>query len=205
MYRGKRGLFAPRVDVMSASLFILGVGSFFYHASLRQGFQFVDDLSMLLLAWSMLQATLTFRQSPERTRFINVSLAVAVPLFSIYYIWSGKVLYHTAAFLIMIAILIFRTVYLFHWLQPAFPLVKSRNWATRTWKAIIVSLIGYAIWNIDLEYCMELRALRQRIGLPWAWLLEAHGWWHVLTAVGASTFMDVAREMQQESNIEKKE
>lgn len=189
---------------MSTSLFVLGVGSFFYHASLRQGLQFVDDLSMLVLAWSMLQATLTFRQPPARTRLITVGLAVVVPLFSICYVWSPNVLYHTAAFLSMIAILTFRTIYLFHRLQPAFPPAKSQDWGVRTWKAIIISLVGYVLWNIDLEYCAELREFRERVGLPWAWLFELHGWWHILTAIGASTFMDVVREMQEESSLEKK-
>lgn len=25
--------------------------------------------------------------------------------------------------------------------------------------------------------------------MPWGFLLELHGWWHILTAVGAQTFM----------------
>src|SRR6185437_5388055 len=99
MYGGNRSLFAPRVDFMSASLFVLGVGSFLYHASLRQCLQLVDDLSMLLLAWSMLQATLTFRQPPARTRLITISLPVIVALFSIYYIWFGTFVDRPAAFL----------------------------------------------------------------------------------------------------------
>ena len=59
-------------------------------------------------------------------------------------------------------------------------------------------VLGYLLWNIDLEFCMQLRELRAQVGLPWAWLLELHGWWHVLTAIGADRFMNVARELREE-------
>jgi dihydroceramidase len=50
-----------------------------------------------------------------------------------------------------------------------------------------------------------LRAFRQRIGVPWAFLFEFHGWWHILTAVGASQFMNVLREVREEVDREKTE
>lgn len=74
----------------------------------------------------------------------------------------------------------------------------------RAWQSIGLLLFAYLIWNIDLEYCAEIRALRQRVGVPFAWLLELHGWWHVLTAIGAARFMNVAREVQAEANREEK-
>lgn len=54
---------------------------------------------------------------------------------------------------------------------------------------------AFILWNIDLEMCSGLRALRSHVGLPWSWLLELHGWWHVLTAVAAFDFMDLARDV----------
>jgi hypothetical protein len=37
--------------------------------------------------------------------------------------------------------------------------------------------MGYILWNIDNQFCDNLRSIRQNIGLPWAWLLELHGWY----------------------------
>jgi dihydroceramidase len=31
-----------------------------------------------------------------------------------------------------------------------------------------------------------------------------HGWWHILTAIGASMFMQVVREVREEAEREKK-
>ena len=49
--------------------------------------------------------------------------------------------------------------------------------------------LGYFLWQIDGIFCSELTALKRSIGMPWGFLLEMHGWWHLLTALGAYVFM----------------
>ncbi|KAK3386530.1 ceramidase [Podospora didyma] len=202
---GSRGLLAPKADSMSVSLLLLGIASFLYHGSLRQTLQFADDLSMLGLAWSILHGILTLRNSPATARYINMGLALVFPLFSVFYIWTGKIAYHTSAFTIMMVIIVARAHYLFHYVKPEFSEANRRAWRARGTGALVAFLVGFILWNIDLEYCAELRKVRDRVGLPWAWLFELHGWWHILTAIGASWFMDIVREMQQELVGEKEE
>lgn len=36
---------------------------------------------------------------------------------------------------------------------------------------------AYGLWNVDNLACERLRGIRHTIGLPWAWLLELHGWY----------------------------
>jgi len=50
---------------------------------------------------------------------------------------------------------------------------------------LTVFLGGFGIWNLDNVYCSQLRALRREVGLPWGILLEGHGWWHLMTGLGA--------------------
>ncbi|KAK3935098.1 ceramidase [Diplogelasinospora grovesii] len=197
--------FAPKSDSMSLSLLVLGISSFLFHASLRQTLQFADELAMLGLAWSLLQGTLTARQSPGNARFINISLAIIFPLFSAFYVWAGKIIYHATAFAIIMVLITLRGHYLFHWIKPEFPEAKGLKWRAQGLKALYMLLAGYFLWNIDLEYCAELRKLREWAGFPWALLFELHGWWHILTAISASQFMDVVREMQEELSSEKEE
>lgn len=40
-----------------------------------------------------------------------------------------------------------------------------------------VFLGGFAIWNIDNNFCSTIRQWRREVGLPWGILLEGHGWW----------------------------
>ncbi|UZP39573.1 hypothetical protein NXS19_007389 [Fusarium pseudograminearum] len=117
----------------------------------------------------------------------------------------SKIIYQVIAFWVSLILIGVRVRYLFYWAKPAFSAENVRKWAVRVWTATFTCLFGYLIWNIDLEFCHQLRAYRQKIGLPWAFLLEFHGWWHILTAVGASQFMNVLREVREEVDREKKE
>ncbi|KAI0179839.1 ceramidase [Hypoxylon sp. FL1284] len=203
--KGSRGLLAPKTDFMSISLLVLGVCSFLFHASLRQTMQFADELGMLLLAWSLLQGILTVRRPGGYDRLVNITLAIVFPLFSAFYVWSGKIIYHASAFTLIVILMIVRGHHLFYFRDPAFPTAKLSEWRVRGAKALAALVVGYILWNIDLELCAQLRSLRESVGLPWAWFLELHGWWHVLTAVAASEFMDVVRELQEEMTKEEEQ
>ncbi|KAI9757324.1 MAG: hypothetical protein M1815_001410 [Lichina confinis] len=48
---------------------------------------------------------------------------------------------------------------------------------------------GFAIWNLDNVYCSQWRRLRRDMGLPWGALLEGHGWWHIMTGIGAYYYL----------------
>ncbi|KAJ5678693.1 dihydroceramidase [Penicillium macrosclerotiorum] len=195
---GSLGLFAPKVDFMAVSLFMLGVGSFLFHASMRQIMQFADELAMLGLAWSLLLGSLNVQRTSGYNRLVRVGLAVVFPLFSAFYIWTANILYHYIAFGTVLALITLRGHYLFHWRVPGFPAQKCAEWRVRSRRALILLLVGYGLWNVDLEFCTELRLLRAKMGLPWAWILELHGWWHVLTAISADITMAIVREVQAE-------
>ncbi|KAL2168405.1 hypothetical protein VTG60DRAFT_7318 [Thermothelomyces hinnuleus] len=202
--RSAGGFVRPKADFMSLSLLTLGIGSFLFHATMRQTLEFVDEFSMLGLTWSLLQAGLTAGQPPARSRRITAALAAAYLSFSAFYLRSAKIIYQVFAFTGALLGVLLRSQYVFHLARAALPETKRRDWNRRTWKALGICVFGYLLWTIDLERCADLRALRQRVGLPWAWLFEFHGWWHILTAVGASQAMQVAREVREELKSERR-
>ncbi|KJR88122.1 uncharacterized protein SPSK_07973 [Sporothrix schenckii 1099-18] len=104
----------------------------------------------------------------------------------------------TIAFATVLALIVLRGHYLFHWRVGAFPPHKLADWRVRGRKALILLLVGYGLWNIDRELCAQLRSVRAKMGLPWAWLLELHGWWHVLTAISADMAMSLVRDVRSE-------
>jgi dihydroceramidase len=46
-------------------------------------------------------------------------------------------------------------------------------------------LFGYFLWSIDFHLCKYVTAFKRSIGLPWGFLFELHGWWHIFTGIGA--------------------
>jgi len=61
------------------------------------------------------------------------------------------------------------------------------------WKLVAfgvsVFLLGFGIWSLDNKYCSTLRTWRRSIGMPWGFFLEGHGWWHLMTGVGAYCYI----------------
>ncbi|KAF3021807.1 hypothetical protein E8E15_008130 [Penicillium rubens] len=51
--------------------------------------------------------------------------------------------------------------------------------------------LGYWLWILDQWACGFLAKSREAIGLPWAFVLELHGWWHICTGIGAYIFIAV--------------
>ncbi|KEY68860.1 hypothetical protein S7711_03798 [Stachybotrys chartarum IBT 7711] len=200
---GSRGLFAPKWDFMSISLFLLGVASFLFHATLRHFLQYADELGMLLLAWSMCHGILVRQHTNDYDRAVNIAMAIFFPLFSAFYVYTGKIVYHASVFTFILLLITARGWYLLYLRKPRFPADKLAEWKVRGRWSLGILLFGYFLWHVDLEMCEKLREIRGRIGLPWAFLLEMHGWWHIFTAMSAAWFMDILREVQIELKREK--
>jgi dihydroceramidase len=64
------------------------------------------------------------------------------------------------------------------------PQVRHEVHKLTTWGSIIF-VTGFVIWNIDNAICSSLTGWKRSIGMPWSFLLELHGWWHVFTGAGA--------------------
>ncbi|KAJ5415761.1 hypothetical protein N7465_004456 [Penicillium sp. CMV-2018d] len=48
---------------------------------------------------------------------------------------------------------------------------------------------GFLIWGMDNVFCSEIRRMRRTVGLPWGIFLEGHGWWHIMTGIGAYLYI----------------
>ncbi|KAH8891657.1 alkaline phytoceramidase [Thozetella sp. PMI_491] len=190
----RRGQRPQRVDSMSIALFSIGVTSAGFHATLRQGPQFMDDLSMLVLAAFLLQYVYTHGQSPSAAGLVSAVIFVGTSIMSVVYVQSGNILLHFYTFAFMLTLIWPRTIYLIY--SGSRPKQDTTRLMRRFGKAVLVLVVAFVIWNIDLEKCLQLRALRNRLGLPWAFLLELHGWWHILTALGAAEYAQLLREIR---------
>jgi dihydroceramidase len=182
-----------RLDQMSVSLLLVGVCSFLYHATLHLTTQLSDEVSMHFLAGALLQRLYTTGQSPGRARCMTVAIYTCIGIMSAIYMRSGNLDVHMAMFVAMLALIGLRTVLLIN--RRAMSSKEKTKYIRKFGGVCAYLAVAFLLWNIDLQWCYELRSLRNRLGLPWAWLLELHGWWHVLTAVGAALHMELTRDL----------
>lgn len=181
------------LDLMSVSLVVLGINSFIFHATLRHTTQYCDEISMFLLGSALIQGVFTINQSPRVRNIMTAAILGIMTVLSAIYIQTGNILHHVWSFNAMMGLVGLRTMFLIF--TGGRPREEKARLLGLFGKAVAVLVVAYTLWQIDLEKCIELRWIREALGLPWAWLLELHGWWHVLTALGASRYIRLIREL----------
>ncbi|GJC80866.1 alkaline ceramidase family protein [Colletotrichum tofieldiae] len=182
------------LDIQSVGLLMVGIFSGVFHGTMHQETQLLDDLSMLVLAGSLVQPLYVFRQSRAVGNVIAATLWLGIGTMAAIYVRSGDIFIHVMTFTALLT---------FVWPRTLFIVYGTGRWSKEDQKRLMwqfakscaILILGFTLWHIDLEYCAELRAARKNLGLPLAWLLELHGWWHIFTALGASWYMRLIREL----------
>lgn len=181
------------MDAMAVSLILVGVFSFVFHASLHRDTQFLDEMSMFFLGCAFLQPLYTNGFSPASQKAITVLLLSVVVVISAVYYQTRIVELHWGSFFLMENLIWTRALYLTKYRQRSAE--ERARLGKQFWTATGTMTLGIIVWVVDLELCPPLRRLREMVGPPWAWVLELHGWWHILTAVAASKYIKLIREI----------
>jgi dihydroceramidase len=53
------------------------------------------------------------------------------------------------------------------------------------WSGTAIFLLGFAIWNVDNQFCDALTAYRGKYGDVVGAFTQGHAWWHLMTGAGA--------------------
>ncbi|KAF9877513.1 alkaline phytoceramidase [Colletotrichum karsti] len=186
------------LDIQSIGLLFVGVFSGIFHGTMHQETQLLDDISMLILGGSLVQPLYAYRQAPLVRVFVIAALWLAIGVMTVIYVRSGDIRIHVMVFSAQLTLVWPRTLYLLYG-SGLYSKEEKRKFMRVFWKAIATLLLGFGLWHIDLEFCAELRAARAAVGLPAAWILELHGWWHLFTAIGASLYMRLIRMITDEA------
>ncbi|KAG6357822.1 hypothetical protein INS49_013702 [Diaporthe citri] len=181
------------MDALAFSLLLVGIFSLVFHATLHQETQFLDDMSMFLLGTALLHPLYTTGFKPSARRAITTTLVSVVVGVSAVYHQKKDILIHLIAFALMENLIWPRLLYLIYFHER--PTVDRLRLARQFWAAVGFMVLAIVVWLIDLELCYPLRDLRGVVGSPWAYLFELHGWWHIFTAVAASKFIALVREV----------
>lgn len=62
----------------------------------------------------------------------------------------------------------------------------------------VIFISGFLLWNLDNIFCHSLTSAKRYIGMPWSFMLELHGWWHIFTGVGAYIFIALVEYLTSE-------
>ncbi|KIV81482.1 hypothetical protein PV11_03667 [Exophiala sideris] len=188
------------------SYLVIGLGSFFFHTTLKYSMQLLDELSMIYTTCVMFFAIFAHGKS-TRTRVLVGVFATGIAVFVTgYYLYIKDPVFHQNAFALITTIVLLRSIYsMEESLRPSRTAKRAPANAasevervrrerrdqeilnTMWFKMIPIGLgsvgLGFLIWNLDTAFCSHLRSWRRQMGLPWGIFLEGHGWWHVFTGI----------------------
>ncbi|CAK1366038.1 unnamed protein product [Cercospora beticola] len=164
----------------------VGIASAIFHCLLKYHSQMGDDLSMLFAAGAVFHRIWTFDKSERTQTWAAVAVFGFLILFSTWHMITNEIHGHALLFGIMVVVVAYKTVRVLN--ERAKPVEKRQLGKL----ALIGSLSfasGYGFWNLDFLACDTLNETRHTVGMPLAFILELHGWWHILTAVGVYVCM----------------
>ncbi|KAJ5991864.1 hypothetical protein N7451_007588 [Penicillium sp. IBT 35674x] len=175
-------------------LMAVGICSAAFHISLQYHTQMLDDLSMLFTTTPLVHRVLTV-DADRRSSFVTgLFVYLALALLVAYHVTTDELVLHASFFVGSIALIGIRTIQLLKQRTAENSTIRRQLWGMIVFGAVIFHL-GYFVWVVDGWACDWLKSSRAAIGLPWAWLLELHGWWHIFTGIGAYIFVAVIDQL----------
>ena len=160
----------------------MGIGSWLFHMTLKYEFQLLDELPMIYTTIIMVWAMWSHGVSKTSAVVLAVVLAAFGIAVTVIYLSIKDPLFHQVAYAFLTGLVLTRSCYLMLVHVPDQKVRKDMYWVISI--GVLTFLAGFVCWIIDNEYCSEVTRIRRRIGLPWGMLLEGHGYWHLLTAIG---------------------
>ncbi|KAL4874312.1 ceramidase [Aspergillus karnatakaensis] len=152
--------------------------------------QMLDDLSMLFTTTPILHRVLTVNTKHRVSHVTAILLASLLALITVYHVATDELLIHNLFFGTSITVIGVRTMQLINTRTRAGSPVRAQAWGMVTFGALIFHG-GYWLWLVDHWACGFLGNLRDRVDLPWAFVPELHGWWHICTGIGSYVYIAV--------------
>ncbi|KAJ3331064.1 Alkaline ceramidase 3 [Kappamyces sp. JEL0680] len=175
---------------MAIGVFLIGVGSLAFHATLLYESQLLDELPMLygacalVYSFFLLDNVFQTRQEKRKRIALSVFLLAYSAAVTIYYELSRQPLVFQVAYGLLAATLILSPQWRLGRLIRSFtPEQKSQIWTAYYW-AIGNYLFGFLLWQFENHYCDTLRSWRAAVPAAVQPLLQFHSVWHITTQIG---------------------
>lgn len=125
------------------------------------------------------------------------TLTAVLGVISAYHYTLNQLWLHNGTFIILVTAIWPRVLYL---IRTRFRDDEKRYWIGQFRVGGLCFLMGFVVWLIDGAACGWLREVRKSLGVPLAFILELHGWWHILTALGAGYCIRVTKQLTKRSS-----
>ncbi|KAJ2888962.1 alkaline ceramidase ydc1 [Coemansia asiatica] len=174
---------SKRMLLCYIAMMFVGVGSLWFHATLKYTTQLLDELPMLYLTGLALYATIEVKRGIKYGIKVPIAIATCLVLFSVVYIqWLQSPVFHQVIFASTVLVTFINAAN--RKMQLLLSEASQKILRRAVTRGCVGMLGGFFVWNLDNIFCHQLRTYRSYVGAPWDAVLQLHGWWHILTAYG---------------------
>lgn len=166
---------------------LVGVGSWLFHMTLQYEYQLLDELPMLYATCIPFWSAFSEFKDRRGSFMVGFYLFVTVGFLTGVYLWFQDPTIHQVVYALLNVGLIIRSVILTK--THVKDAKSARQLNTTMILGIVLFLFGYILWNLDVHFCDSVRAARRDWGMPYGFVLEGHGWWHLLTGLGVYFYL----------------
>jgi len=173
-----------RFYLISIGLFVVGFSSWMFHMTLWYEMQIWDELSMVaVISLALLAAETKDNSLPLHRDKVAWLLALYFAVITGVYLKLRNPLFHQIAF----GALVLTAMYRMYGHYQRLPRAKFVHGLANQLAVVSYfgAIVGFLLWNIDNECCLQLRVWRTHLGWPFEALLQFHAAWHILTGLGA--------------------
>lgn len=183
-YRNKLNL---RFILSALGFLLVGIGLWLFHMTLKYEYQLLDELPMIYATCIPFWSVFSQFRSTKGSIFVGLMIFSAANLLTVIYLYFKNPTIHQAAYGLLNASIIFQSARLAYAHVHDKLAMKQLN---RTMIfGVSIFLLGFFLWNVDIHLCPQARATRREWGIPYGFILEGHGWWHIFTGTGVYFYL----------------
>lgn len=179
--------FEFRFVLVSFGFMLVGIGSWLFHMTLQYDFQLLDELPMIYATcipfWSVFQVKKSKKESIQIA--ISVFLGAAT-LTAVYLYFKDPTIHQVAYALLTITVLAKSVLQAQAYVHDP---VAQKHLRLTLISGVCEFLGAWGLWNADIHLCGFWRQLRHEVGIPYGFIFELHGWWHLLTGLAVYKYL----------------
>lgn len=176
-----------RFQLLALGFMLVGIGSWCFHMTLRYEYQLLDELPMIYATCIPFWSVFSEFRDRRGSILVGVGILTAANLLTAIYLHFKNPTIHQAAYGLLNAGIIFKSYSL---AKVHVKNDRASKQLNRTmFLGVALFLFGYILWNMDIHLCSHARAARRSWGMPYGFVLEGHGWWHIFTGTGVYFYL----------------